>query len=102
MQIAFTGDVMLGITANELLYKDKFTCVWGDTLDIIRTADLFLINLECVISSIDKQWNRTFKVFNFRNDPNTINVLGSRYRLCYLWETTMYWIMRRALLDMLD
>lgn len=75
MQIAFTGDVMLGRIANKVLYKDKFTCVWGDTLDIIRTADLSLINLECVISSIDKQWNRTFKVFNFRNHPNTINVL---------------------------
>ena len=83
MQIAFTGDVMLGRLANKVLYKDKFTYIWGDTLDIIRTADLSLINLECVISSIGKQWNRTFKVFNFRTHPNAINVLkGSRYRLC--------------------
>jgi hypothetical protein len=55
MQIAFTGDVMLGRLLNKMLCKDNFTYVWVDTLAIILAANLSLINLECVISSIGNQ-----------------------------------------------
>ena len=75
MQIAFTGDIMLGRLVNSVLCKNKFTYVWGDTLDIIRSADLSLINLECVISSLGKKWNKTFKIFHFRAHLEAIDVL---------------------------
>jgi poly-gamma-glutamate capsule biosynthesis protein CapA/YwtB (metallophosphatase superfamily) len=75
MQIAITGDVMLGRLVNSVLSKDRFTYVWGDTLDIFRRADLCLINLECVIASTGEKWNKTFKVFHFRAYPEAIDVL---------------------------
>lgn len=77
MQILFTGDVMLGRLVNEVLANSKFTYVWGDTIDIIKRADFSLINLECAISSRGKEWNKTFKVFHFRANPDAIKVLKS-------------------------
>jgi hypothetical protein len=103
MQIAFTGDVMLGRLVNKVLCKGKFTYVRGDTLDIIRTADLSLINLECVISSIGKQWNRTFKMFHFRAHPNAINVLkAADIDYVSLANNHVLDYETEALLDMLD
>lgn len=75
MKILFTGDVMLGRLINSVLSNDRFTYVCGDTIDIIRNADISLINLECAISSKGKQWNKTFKVFHFRANPEAIEVL---------------------------
>ena len=77
MQILFSGDVMLGRLVNNVLAKNEFTYVWGDTIDIIKGSDFSLINLECPISSRGKEWNKTFKVFHFRANPNAINVLTS-------------------------
>lgn len=53
-----TGDVMLGRLVNSVLDNDAYTYVWGDTIDIIRNADLSLINLECVISSKGTEWTK--------------------------------------------
>ena len=77
MQILFTGDVMLGRLINNVLNKNKFSYIWGNTLDIIKKADFSLINLECCISSRGQKWNKTFKVFHFRGKPEAINVLTS-------------------------
>ena len=77
MQILFTGDVMLGRLVNNVLANNEFTYVWGNTIDIIKGADFSLINLECSISSRGKEWNKTFKVFHFRANPDAINVLNS-------------------------
>ena len=77
MQILFTGDVMLGRLVNEVLANSEFTYVWGNTIDIIKRADFSLINLECAISSRGKEWNKTFKVFHFRANPDAIKVLNS-------------------------
>ena len=46
----------------------------GDASNIIRDADLSL-NLECVISSVGKEWDKTFKIFHFRAHPEAMNVL---------------------------
>lgn len=75
LQIAFTGDVMLGRMINSALSSANFTYVWGDTLQMMREADLSLINLECVISSKGKKWSTTWKPFHFRADPDAIEVL---------------------------
>lgn len=77
MQIILTGDVMLGRLVNSVLDKDKYTYVWGDTIDIIRDADLSLVNLECVISSRGSKWAKTPKVFHFRASLDAIDVLKS-------------------------
>lgn len=79
MKILFTGDVMLGRLLNNVLNWENYMYIWGDTLDIIRNADLSLINLECAISSKGKEWNKTFKVFHFRADPEAIEVLRTAH-----------------------
>lgn len=66
---------MLGRLVNKFLNRENYTYVWGDTLDIIRNADLSLVNLECAISSKGKKWDKTFKMFHFRADPEAIQVL---------------------------
>src|SRR4051812_19743103 len=75
MKILFTGDVMLGRLVNSVLSNDNYAYVWGDTIDIIRNSDISLINLECAISSKGKKWDKTFKVFHFRTNPEAIDVL---------------------------
>jgi poly-gamma-glutamate synthesis protein (capsule biosynthesis protein) len=77
MQILFGGDVMLGRLVNNVLANNEFNYVWGDTIDIIKGSDFSLINLECSISSRGKEWNKNFKVFHFRANPDAINVLTS-------------------------
>ncbi len=49
--------------------------LWGDTLPLIKKADMLLINLECVIAKDGTQWDKTPKVFFFRADPHAIDVL---------------------------
>lgn len=66
---------MLGRLVNSVLSNDLYTYVWGDSIDIIRDADLSLINLECVIASGGTEWNKTSKVFHFRAYPEAIDVL---------------------------
>lgn len=70
-----TGDVMLGRLVNSVLDNKGYAYVWGDTIDIIRNADLSLINLECVVSSKGAEWTKTFKMFHFRANPDAIKVL---------------------------
>lgn len=73
--LAFTGDVMLGRLVNEMTGHMGPRYVWGDTLPLLKKADLCLINLECVIAEDGKPWDRSPKVFFFRADPNAIDVL---------------------------
>ncbi len=73
--MVFTGDVMLGRLVNQAIRIKGFEYPWGDTLPIIKDADLSLINLECVIAKSGERWDKTPKVFFFRADPVAINVL---------------------------
>lgn len=72
ISLAFTGDVMLGRTVNQVLDKNDFSFVWGNTLPVLKKADLRIINLECVISNKGKPVQ---KVFNYRAHPDAIKVL---------------------------
>jgi poly-gamma-glutamate capsule biosynthesis protein CapA/YwtB (metallophosphatase superfamily) len=75
MEIAFTGDVMLGRAVNQVLGLDNFSYVWGDTKSILKKADLTLVNLECVISSKGRPIRRIPQMFHFRAHPSAVNVL---------------------------
>ena len=79
MQLAMTGDVMIGRLVNNVLDNNVYAYVWGNTIDIIRNADLSLINLECVISSRGAEWTKTFKLFHLRANPDAIKVLNKAY-----------------------
>lgn len=75
--IAFTGDVMLGRLVNDyvILGNKPSTYVWGDMIDLLKKADLRIINLENAIASSGKPWSKTPKVFFYRADPKAIDVL---------------------------
>ncbi len=73
--LAFNGDVMLGRIVNEMIGHMGASYVWGDTLPLIKKADMLLINLECVIAKDGTQWDKTPNVFFFRADPHAIDVL---------------------------
>lgn len=78
MQIALTGDVMLGrlvdqyVIHNQSIGPDK---IWSDVLPLMLKADRRLINLECVISDRGREWQPDSKAFHFRAHPRAIDFL---------------------------
>jgi poly-gamma-glutamate capsule biosynthesis protein CapA/YwtB (metallophosphatase superfamily) len=73
--LALTGDVMLGRGVNEALRATPPERLWGDTLPLLRSADLRVVNLECALTRHERPWLRTEKVFHFRADPSAVKVL---------------------------
>jgi hypothetical protein len=74
--LALAGDVMLGRLVNEVILQNGPLYPWGDLLPLVQTADLFLINLECVIAESGEPFLPP-RVFYFRADPKAIEVLTS-------------------------
>ncbi len=72
--LALAGDVMLGRWVNEIILKNGPLYPWGDLLPLVQTADLFLVNLECVIAESGEPFFPP-RVFYFRADPKAIEVL---------------------------
>ncbi|MDE3041267.1 MAG: CapA family protein [Nitrospirota bacterium] len=78
MQIALTGDVMLGrlvdqyVIQNQSIGPDK---IWSNVLPLMLKADRRLINLECVISGRGREWQPDSKAFHFRAHPRAIDFL---------------------------
>lgn len=75
MRIALVGDVMLGRLVNTSLKHNHPAYPWGNTLSILKTADLRICNLECVLSDIGNPWSSTNKMFHFRSDEKNIHSL---------------------------
>ena len=78
MQIALTGDVMLGrvvdqyVIRNQSIGPDK---IWSEVLPLMLKVDRRLINLECVISGRGREWQPDSKPFHFRAHPRAIDFL---------------------------
>jgi len=78
MKVALTGDVMLGRLVDQNVIRDKKqspASLWGDVLPVFLSADLRLINLECVISTKGQKWNPEMKPFHFRAHPRALEFL---------------------------
>lgn len=78
MQLALTGDVMLGRMVDEYVIQNRTVrpeALWGDILPVMLNADYRLINLECVISSYGEAWQPTTKAFHFRARPRALDFL---------------------------
>jgi poly-gamma-glutamate capsule biosynthesis protein CapA/YwtB (metallophosphatase superfamily) len=78
VQIALTGDVMLGRLVDQYVIQNRSVrpqALWGDVLPIMLAADCRLINLECVISSQGEEWHPTTKEFHFRARPRALEFL---------------------------
>ncbi|MGR0219227.1 CapA family protein [Agromyces sp. ZXT2-6] len=67
MEIAFVGDVMLGRLVADELRRRPSEYPWGDTLPLLRRADLLVGNLEFVLAAGGRPWPG--KAFHFRADP---------------------------------
>ncbi len=68
--LGLTGDVMLGRTVNERQRRRPVDAVWGDLLERLRSLDGLIINLECCLTSGGSPWDRTYRPFHFRADPD--------------------------------
>ena len=75
MLLAMVGDVMLGRGVAQAIGRRPPESFWGDTLPLLRQADLMVAGLECAITTYPVPWSRTPKVFHFRAPPQAIEVL---------------------------
>ncbi len=75
IQLALTGDVMLGRVVDSVLRERGPAYPWGDTMPHLRAADLAVVNLECVISRSGRPWSRWPKVFHFHAGPHAMQAL---------------------------
>ncbi len=73
--MALTGDVMLGRMMNQMLLERGPRYPWGNSLSILREADLTLMNLECVVALGGHPWDRWPKMFRFRANPIALESL---------------------------
>ncbi|MBI5454692.1 MAG: CapA family protein [Deltaproteobacteria bacterium] len=75
MRLLFAGDVMLGRLVNRVLERKPPEFPWGDTLGLIKSADVSICNLECVVSDRGRPWSTTPKAFHFRTDSKNVECL---------------------------
>ncbi|GAA3314798.1 CapA family protein [Arthrobacter ramosus] len=75
MRIALLGDVMLGRLVNDELKVAAPDYPWGDTLPVLRQADIRFANLECVLA--DDGTAAAGKMYHFRSDAKNVESLLS-------------------------
>jgi poly-gamma-glutamate synthesis protein (capsule biosynthesis protein) len=75
--LALAGDTMLGRKVGERLQDDPSRpLVAPEVVDLVRHADLFLLNLECCISTGGEPWPAPGKPFFFRAPPAAADTLA--------------------------
>src|SRR5437762_2017412 len=77
MILALVGDVMLGRGVAEEIERSGRApeSFWGDTLPLLRQADLVVAGLECAVTRHPVPWAHWPKVFHFNAPPQAIDVL---------------------------
>ncbi|MGH7630105.1 MAG: CapA family protein [Gemmatimonadales bacterium] len=76
MTLALAGDVMLGRLVNDIILRCGADYPWGDVLPLIRSSDLFLVNLECALTAQANRWfGAEPKPFHFRAEPSAVETL---------------------------
>jgi poly-gamma-glutamate synthesis protein (capsule biosynthesis protein) len=67
---------MLGRLVNDTILRCGVAYPWGDVLPVIRSADLFLVNLECALTAQTNRWfGAVPKLFHFRAEPSAVETL---------------------------
>jgi poly-gamma-glutamate capsule biosynthesis protein CapA/YwtB (metallophosphatase superfamily) len=75
MKLALAGDTMLGRGVAAMLARDpQHTLVAPEVVDVIREADLFVLNLECCVSARGEP--TPGRVFHFRAPPWAAQILA--------------------------
>jgi poly-gamma-glutamate capsule biosynthesis protein CapA/YwtB (metallophosphatase superfamily) len=76
MKLALAGDTMLGRgVAERLSVVDPADLFSDDVVAAVREADLFVLNLECAISTRGERWPDPHKPFFFRAPPSAADAL---------------------------
>lgn len=70
--IGFMGDIMIGRMVNEIIPTKGYAYPWGNTLPLLQTADLRIINLETTLTN---HTEKNPKVFNFKALPDRVKIL---------------------------
>lgn len=73
VSIGMAGDVMIGRLVNECLDDVEPAYIWGNTLPLLQSTDLNLINLEAALTTSQEA---VPKVFNFKADPKKARCLA--------------------------
>jgi poly-gamma-glutamate synthesis protein (capsule biosynthesis protein) len=73
--LAFLGDVMLGRDVSALARDRPPAWFWGDLLPVLRGADGAIANLEGPITTEAARTGRATKLYHFRADPVTVDIL---------------------------
>lgn len=100
VRLAFVGDVMLGRGVSKMLKAHPPDWIWGDALPLLRASTAVIANLESPITSSSQRWQRTWKTYRFRGDPETIDILTcANVRFVNLANNHMLDYEARGLLD---
>jgi poly-gamma-glutamate synthesis protein (capsule biosynthesis protein) len=76
IKLALAGDTMLGRgVARELEVRRPETLVADEVVEVVREADMFVLNLECCISERGRRWPGPRKPFFFRAPPAAVETL---------------------------
>lgn len=70
--IGLAGDVMIGRGVNAAISNKGYVYPWGDVLQLLKSTDINIINLEAALTHSDK---RVFKTFNFKATPDKVKTL---------------------------
>jgi poly-gamma-glutamate capsule biosynthesis protein CapA/YwtB (metallophosphatase superfamily) len=72
LTIGLTGDIMLGRRVNEVIKKEGYLYPWGNMIELLRSTDLNLVNLETTLTS---STSRVTKSYNFKAAPDKVQSL---------------------------
>jgi len=74
--IALAGDTMLGRNVGRrLLLEPRAELFSAGVMDVVREADLLVVNLECAVSDRGRKWVSPDKLFFFRAPPVAVEHL---------------------------
>jgi poly-gamma-glutamate capsule biosynthesis protein CapA/YwtB (metallophosphatase superfamily) len=77
MRLALAGDTMLGRgVARALATGPPGRLVAPEVAELLRTADLAVVNLECCVSDRGRRWDAPGKPFFFRAPPRAVELLA--------------------------
>jgi len=77
VRLALAGDTMLGRgVARALAAGPPARLVAPEVAELMRTADLVVVNLECCVSDRGRRWDAPGKPFFFRAPPSAVELLA--------------------------
>lgn len=77
LRVIFGGDAMLGRLVREAILAHGADYPLGPVSDLMRAADLTIVNLECAITASERLWHGAPKAFYFGAPPQAADSLAA-------------------------